>query len=183
MFCSLTSTSVPRRSLPRNSSPRTELLTKLLEDARVVQLVDTIASKAIARKGMRVRVPPRAPLPQLSPAPGTERSGNLPFGVLLSYTSRPMRIQKTLTDLGDRLTRARADLRILEEQILYQMDVLEEAKTRMLVSETPIADREYRIARDDYERMLRGRDEITKEIAELQQEQDRLLDRMLGSHA
>jgi hypothetical protein len=94
-----------------------------------------------------------------------------------------MRIQKTLTDLGDRLTRARADLRILEEQILYQMDVLEEAKTRMLVSETPIADREYRIARDDYERMLRGRDEITKEIADLQKEQDRLLDRMLGSHA
>ena len=94
-----------------------------------------------------------------------------------------MRIQKTLTDLGDRLTRARADLRILEEQILYQMDVLEEAKTRMLVSETPIADREYRIARDDYERMLKSRDKITRDIADLQKEQDRLLDRMLGSHA
>jgi hypothetical protein len=94
-----------------------------------------------------------------------------------------MRIQKTLTDLGDRLARARADLRILEEQILYQMDVLEEAKTRMLVSETPIADREYRIARDDYERMLKSRDEITRDIADLQKEQDRLLDRMLGSHA
>ena len=94
-----------------------------------------------------------------------------------------MTIEEHLADLGARLEKERDELRIIEEQIVFQMDVLEEAKTRMLVSETPIADREYRIARDDYERMLRGRDEITKEITELQQEQDRLLDRMLGSHA
>jgi hypothetical protein len=92
-----------------------------------------------------------------------------------------MRLEKSLSDLGDRLSRAREDLRIVEEQLLYQMDVLEEAKTRMLVSETPLADREYRVARDDHDRLTRQRDEIISQVAELQGEQDRLLDRMLGS--
>jgi hypothetical protein len=92
-----------------------------------------------------------------------------------------MRIEKNLSDLGDRLDKAREDLRIVEEQLLYQMDVLEEAKTRMLVSETPLADREYQIARDDYERLAAQRKEIMALVAELRTEQDRLLDRMLGS--
>ncbi|HEV2754584.1 MAG TPA: hypothetical protein VG318_02250 [Actinomycetota bacterium] len=94
-----------------------------------------------------------------------------------------MNIQKILSQVGARLAKAQEELRIAEEQLLFQMDVVEEAKTRMLVSETPIADREYRIARDDHERLQRQRDEITREIAELRQEQDRLLDRMLGSNA
>ena len=72
------------------------------------------------------------------------------------------------------------ELRIVEEQLLYQMDVLEEAKTRMLVSETPLADREFRIARDDYERLDRERKRVAREIDELRREQDQLLDRMLG---
>lgn len=72
-------------------------------------------------------------------------------------------------------------MRIVEEQILFQMDVLEEAKTRMLVSETPIADREFRIARDDYERLVGQRSSVNSEIDDLQREQDRLLDRMLNA--
>jgi myo-inositol-1-phosphate synthase len=92
-----------------------------------------------------------------------------------------MNIQKSLTEIGDRLWRARDDLRIIEEQLLYQMDVLEEAKTRMLVSETPLADQEHRIARDDYENLVRARARAEAAIAELQREQDRLLDRMISS--
>jgi hypothetical protein len=94
-----------------------------------------------------------------------------------------MHLERTLSEIGDRLKRAREELRIVEEQLLFQMDVLEEAKTRMLVSETPLADREFRVARDDHERLLRQRDDFQTEIADLQTEQDRLLDRMLGSHA
>ncbi len=94
-----------------------------------------------------------------------------------------MRIQKNLSDLGEALNRAREELRIVEEQLLYQSDVFEEAKTRMLVSETPVADREFRIARDDLERLQRQRDRVIAEIGDLQREQDRLLDRMLGSRA
>lgn len=94
-----------------------------------------------------------------------------------------MDIQKSLHQVGDRLTKAREELRIVEEQLLFQMDVLEEAKTRMLVAETPIADREFHIARDDYERLVRQREHAAADIQELQREQDRLLDRMLGSRA
>ncbi len=105
----------------------------------------------------------------------------LPAAPRQTYTFAPMNIERSLAEIGDRLTKARADLRIVEEQVLFQMDVVEETKTRMLVAETPIADREYRIARDDYDRMTRQREEVNREIAELQHEQDRLLDRMLGS--
>ncbi|MDQ3985405.1 MAG: hypothetical protein M3280_02770 [Actinomycetota bacterium] len=94
-----------------------------------------------------------------------------------------MRLQRSLSDLGDSLTRAQEELRIVEEQLLFQNDVFEEAKTRMLVSETPIADREYRVARDDLERLRRQRDRVNAEIGDLRREQDRLLDRMLGSRA
>ncbi len=94
-----------------------------------------------------------------------------------------MRIHKNLSDLSDELTRAREDLRIVEEQLVFQNDVVEEAKTRMLVSETPVADREFRIARDDLDRLQRQRERLVAEIDELRREQDRLLDRMLGSRA
>ncbi len=92
-----------------------------------------------------------------------------------------MDVQKALAQLQDRLERARDDLRIAEEQLVFQNDVVDEAKTRMLVSETPLAEREYRIASDDHQRLLRQRDEARKKVAELQAEQDRLLDRMLGA--
>ncbi|HEV3473284.1 MAG TPA: hypothetical protein VG408_08795 [Actinomycetota bacterium] len=92
-----------------------------------------------------------------------------------------MTIEEQLSDINARLDKARDELRIIEEQIVFQMDVVEEAKTRMLVSETPLADREYRVARDDYERMLKQREVSSAEIAELQREQDKLLDRMLGT--
>ncbi|MGH2777176.1 MAG: hypothetical protein ACRDJB_00845 [Actinomycetota bacterium] len=92
-----------------------------------------------------------------------------------------MRIQQSLHEIGDRLTRARDELRIVEEQLLFQNDVLEEAKTRMLVSETPLADRAYRIARDDHQKLVDQRSRAEKEITDLQREQDRLLDRMLGA--
>ena len=94
-----------------------------------------------------------------------------------------MNLQKSLAQLGDRITKARDDLRIVEEQILFQMDVVEDTKTRMLVAETPLADREYRIANDDYQRMQKERDRVISEIAELQKEQDRLLDLMLATNS
>lgn len=91
-----------------------------------------------------------------------------------------MSISKSLAELQERIGKARDELRITEEQLLFQMDVMEEAKTRALVSETPLADREYQDARRDYERMLKVRSEAQAEVEGLQAEQDKLLDRMLG---
>ena len=93
-----------------------------------------------------------------------------------------MDLQKALAQLGDRINKARNDLRIVEEQLLFQMDVVEETKTRMVVAETPIAEREYKEASDDYQRMQKERERVTAEIAELQVEQDRLLDLMLATN-
>ncbi|MGH2750998.1 MAG: hypothetical protein ACRDK3_09030 [Actinomycetota bacterium] len=92
-----------------------------------------------------------------------------------------MHIHKSLRELGERLARAREELRIADEQLLWQNEVVEEANTRMLVSETPLADRAYRIARDDQKKLEQQRDRASSEIEDLQREQDRLLDRMLGA--
>ena len=93
-----------------------------------------------------------------------------------------MDLQKALSQLGDRINKARNDLRIVEEQLLFQMDVVEETKTRMVVAETPIAEREAKEASDDYQRMQKERERVNAEIAELQVEQDRLLDLMLATN-
>jgi hypothetical protein len=93
-----------------------------------------------------------------------------------------MRIQKSLNELGDRLARARDELRIVDEQLVFQKDVVEEAKTRMLVSETPLADRVYREARDDQRKLEFQQEKAQKEIESLRREQDRLLDQMLGAN-
>ncbi len=94
-----------------------------------------------------------------------------------------MNLQKNLAELTERLRRMRTDLRIIEEQLLFQLDVVEDARTRMLVAETPLGDREYDVARDDYERMNKERSRLLAGIHDAQLEQDALLDRMLGSHA
>jgi hypothetical protein len=70
-------------------------------------------------------------------------------------------------------------LRILEEQVVFQQDVSEEARIRALVSETPLADRESREAADDLRRLVRSRDDALARVAELRAEQDSLLERML----
>jgi hypothetical protein len=90
-----------------------------------------------------------------------------------------MYLEKNLSQLNERVGKARDDLHIIEEQLLFQMDVVEDAKTRMLVSETPLSERDHREARDDLQRLLRQREQVLAAIAELQTEQDRLLDRML----
>jgi hypothetical protein len=93
-----------------------------------------------------------------------------------------MNVEQAFAQIGDRLAKAQEELRILDEQLFFQIDVLEEANTRMLVSETPIAEREYRIARDDHARLEQERARVMESIAELKREQDRLLD-LLASKA
>ena len=139
----------------------------------MAELVYAMVSNTIARKGLRVRVP--------LPAPEFWKRGPRICGRPVLYFDVLMDIQKSLSQLGERITRAREDLRIVEEQLLFQMDVLEEAKTRMLVAETPLADREFRVAREDHDRLVEERKRVNLEIEELQREQDRLLDRMLAS--
>jgi hypothetical protein len=132
-------------------------------------------SKSIVRKDVRVRIP--LPARFLSKRSAGGKFGHAPI------LFRPMRIQKSLHELGDRLTRARDELRIVDEQLVYQNDVVDEAETRMLVSETPVADRAFRTARDDKKKLEAQRERALREIDDLRREQDRLLDRMLGAES
>ena len=93
-----------------------------------------------------------------------------------------MDVETAFAQIKERLAKAHDELRILEEQLFFQIDVVEEANTRMVVSETPLAEREYHVARDDHARLEKQRAKVLEEIAELKREQDRLLD-LLSSKA
>lgn len=90
-----------------------------------------------------------------------------------------MEISDRLSALSGELAEEQTQLRILEEQVIFQQEVAEEARIRALVSETPLADREARVAADDLARLVRSRDEVVARLAELRAEQDTLLERML----
>ena len=90
-----------------------------------------------------------------------------------------MRIRGQLDDLAARLARAQQELQVAREQVAFQSGVADDAQVRMVVSGTPLADREYREARDDLERLRRHEERMRALIAELTEERDRLLERLL----
>jgi len=90
-----------------------------------------------------------------------------------------LRVRDRLAYLSERLADSQANLRITEEQHAYQVEVVDDLRARMLVAETPLADREFRVARDDLERLRRNLGEARTEVEELQAERDRLLDQLL----
>ncbi|HLH28199.1 MAG TPA: hypothetical protein VKW77_04750 [Acidimicrobiales bacterium] len=92
-----------------------------------------------------------------------------------------MTIQSQLEEIAVRLARATQELQVAREQVAFQTEVSDDAQVRMVVSGTPLADREYREARDDLERLRRHEERTRGLIAELNAERDQLLDRLLES--
>lgn len=88
-------------------------------------------------------------------------------------------IERRLRDASARLRRAREELAVIEEQLAVLADAAEEARLRSLVSETPLADREYHEAQRHADAMNRSREAVVASIAELQRAQDELLDRLV----
>ncbi len=87
-------------------------------------------------------------------------------------------LERRLIDVSDRLKRLRAELAVAEEQCAYLTAEADDARLRALVSETPIAEAEAHEMRRHAEAQSRQRDGLRRSIAELEQEQDALLDRM-----
>ncbi|MFN2555278.1 MAG: hypothetical protein ABR592_00125 [Nitriliruptorales bacterium] len=81
--------------------------------------------------------------------------------------------------MHERLRRARANERVLAEQVAYLREAADEAETRKLVAQTPLADRAWRAAHADLERHGRLLEEARERVEELGRERDRLLDRLL----
>jgi hypothetical protein len=92
-------------------------------------------------------------------------------------------LQRRLIDVSDRLRRLRADLSVAQEQLVYMQEEADDARLRALVSETPLADAEARESRRHADALGRQRDVLARSIAELEREQDALLDRMAAEQA
>ena len=91
------------------------------------------------------------------------------------------RIERRLRGVGQQLNALRGDLRVCDEQLVQVSEEADECRLRALVSETPLAEREYREAQRHADRLKRHRDEIAARIARLEADQDALLDRFTAS--
>jgi hypothetical protein len=87
-------------------------------------------------------------------------------------------LQRRLVDVSERLKRLRTELGVTNEQVAFLEDEADEARLRALVAETPLGDVEARDARRHADALARHRDALAESIAELEREQDALLDRM-----
>jgi len=88
-------------------------------------------------------------------------------------------IQRRISEVHERLRRAREELAVVEEQLAVLVDTAEDARIRSLVSETPLATREYQEAQRQADAMARSRASVASSIAELERAQDELLDRLV----
>lgn len=89
-------------------------------------------------------------------------------------------IERRLFDVAQRLKRAREELGVIEEQLAVLSEAADEARIRSLVSETPLAHREYSEAQRHADAMERSRRAVASEVVELQVTQDELLDRLVA---
>ena len=103
--------------------------------------------------------------------------------LVTSYRSLVMgswRTERRLAQVASRLRSLRAELAMVDEQLGRLIDDADELALRALVSETPAASFESNDARKHVDAMRRHHDHVVAEIAELEQRQDELLDRLTG---
>ena len=92
-------------------------------------------------------------------------------------------IRRRITEVSRRLARCRQELQVAEEQLGHFSDSESDAHLRALVSETPVADRDFREAARTAAAMAGHRDRLEAEIAVLEERLDALLDRLSSRRA
>lgn len=90
-------------------------------------------------------------------------------------------IERRLFDLSARLSRARGELAVLDEQLEVFDEAAEEARVRSLVSEIPQASQIHVDARRHADAMARARAALWRNIAELERTQEDLIRRLTSS--
>ena len=98
-------------------------------------------------------------------------------GVTVAVLPRAV-IRRRIAEVSRRLSRCRQELQVAEEQLGHFSDSESDAHLRSLVSETPLADREFRDAARHASAMAGHRDRLRTEIAALEERLDELLDRL-----
>jgi len=89
-------------------------------------------------------------------------------------------VEKRLSESAERLKHLRAELKVVDEQLLSLAEAADEARLRALVSETPLAEKEHREAQKHADAMSRRRAEIVASTQELERTQDELLDKLVA---
>lgn len=87
-------------------------------------------------------------------------------------------VERRLFDVSSRLSRAREELVVIDEQLRVLVDAAEEARVRSLVSETPQANRELQEARRHADAMGRSREAAAGTVADLERALGELLDQL-----
>lgn len=85
-----------------------------------------------------------------------------------------------LSALAREIGQIKTEIDILSEQAAFAAETAADANMRALVSETPLADREYSEARRDAEIAERSLVDARARLTALKQEQDRLLEQLFG---
>ena len=88
-------------------------------------------------------------------------------------------IERRLTDAHQRLARARTELAVLDEQLLVVNEMADDTRLRALVAETPVAAKEHDEVSRQASAMLRTRQVLVEQIADLERRQDDLLERLV----
>jgi len=88
-------------------------------------------------------------------------------------------LERRLSDAHERLVRARAELAVLDEQLLVVNEIADDTRLQALVSETPLATKEYDEAHRHATVMLQNRANLADQIVELERRQNDLLDRLV----
>lgn len=89
-------------------------------------------------------------------------------------------VERRLSQVATRLRSLREELRVLDEQVDIFADDADAHAIRALVAETPGAAFEANDALKHATAIRKHRDHVARTIAELEQRQDELLDRLVG---
>jgi hypothetical protein len=90
-------------------------------------------------------------------------------------------VERRLREVTARLKALRDELAVTDEQGGQFTDEAEDSRLRALVSETPLADHDFRESQRHADAWARRRAEILASIQRLEARQDELLDRLTGS--
>ena len=88
-------------------------------------------------------------------------------------------IEAKLREVTERLHRARAELAVVEEQLLHFRESADEARVQALVDDTKQSAADASVAQRHVEAHGRSRDRLAGTILELERSRDDLLDRLV----
>jgi hypothetical protein len=89
-------------------------------------------------------------------------------------------LERKLFSANARLKALREELAVADEQLASLVEAADDARLRALVSETPLAGREYQDAQRHADAMACHRADLVAKVSDVERSQDELLDRLVA---